>query len=243
MENIHCRVENGVLKLFAGTVENELDITPFLTGPSPSTGQKQRYPGRFMAYLNAHYPLEHQRILEMFAGSGEVKAFRLRLDEKQDFEEYNRVMTTDIRHETGADIIAPYDELNYKGSPFDIVLADPPYNAGYSSEGTDHASHLPKPMRIQREAAKILNMGGLCMIMHVIQVPAYKENGMKSVAYHPLMVGPNNAARLLCVARKVMEFDEAQDKFKGSEPELMPVEHNLMQVAISFGERAVERKP
>lgn len=230
MANVHVRVVKGVLKLFAGKGENELDITPFLTGPSPSTGQKQRYPGRFVAYLNAHHPLKGKRILEMFSGSGELK------------EKYGAV-TTDVRHETNPDILCPYDEIYSAGLEFDIVMADPPYNAGYASEWTNHAAHLPKPKRIQREAAKLLTIGGLCMIMHVIQVPAYKENGMKSVAYHPLLVGPNNAARFLCVSRKVMEFDEAQAKFKDSEPDLMPIEHDLMQVAIGFGERAAERQP
>ncbi len=217
MENLRACVVNDVLKFYFG----ELDVTPFATGPSPSTGQKQRYPGRFVAYLNAHYPLKGQQILEMFAGSGELK------------EKYE-VITTDIRHETGADIVAPYDDLHIRGDRFDIVIADPPYNAGYSSEWTEHAEHLPKPMRIQREAAKVLKMGGLCMIMHIIQVPTYKENGVKAVAYHPLFVGPNNAARLLCVFKKVMDWDEAQEKFKDSEEEVMPVEHDLNQLGLGL---------
>ena len=52
--NIVVRVVNGVMKFYFG----DLDVTPFATGPSPSTGQKQRYPGRFVSCLNAHYPLE-----------------------------------------------------------------------------------------------------------------------------------------------------------------------------------------
>jgi len=239
MENIHVRVVNGVLKFYFG----ELDVTPFATGPSPSTGQKQRYPGRFLPYLNAHYHLMDQRILEMFSGSGQLKEYRLELDMKQDFEEYNRVVTADFRAETGADIIAPYDALNWKGSNFDVVLADPPYNAGYSSEWTKHADHLPKPMRIQAEAVKVLRMGGLCMIMHVIQVPTYKKNGVKAIAYHPLFTGPNNAHRLLSVFEKVMEWDEAQDKYRDEPEPDMPVEHNAMQTMFGFGERQAERQP
>lgn len=224
MENIHVKVVNGVLKFYFG----DLDVTPFATGPSPSTGQKQRYPGRFVAYLNAHYPLEGKRILEMFSGSGELK------------EKYGAT-TTDIRYETGADIVAPYDDLGYKGTKFDIVIADPPYNAGYSNEWTEHADHLPKPKRIQREANKVLRIGGLCMIMHIIQVPTYQINGVESVAYHPLFVGPNNAARYLCVFKKIMELEEAAEQFEDDEPD-MPVEHDMMQVAIDFGARQIERQ-
>lgn len=218
MENIKGRVVNGVVKFYFG----ELDVTPFATGPSPSTGQKQRYPGRFIAYLNAHYPLEGKRILEMFSGSGELK------------DKYG-ALTTDIRHQTGADIVTPYDQVSYAAeldNDFDLVIADPPYNAGYSSEWVEHGDHLPKPKRIQREAAKLLKIGGLCMIMHIIQIPGYKENGVETVAYHPLFVGPNNAARLLCVFKKVMNWTEAQKQFKDTEEELIPVESNANQMGI-----------
>ena len=210
MENITVRAVNGCLKMFF----SELDVTPFATGPSPSTGQKQRYPGRYVQYLNAHYPLEGLRILEMFSGSGEIQRFRLEQDETMAFESFNEVLTTDIREETGADIVAPYDDLNYQGKKFDIVHADPPYNAGFSNEWTDHRKDLPSPARIQREAAKVLRMGGLCMILHVFRVPAYRVNGMKLVGMHNIMVGPNNAARVLTVTKKIQQFDEAQKEFK-----------------------------
>ncbi len=196
MENIHCRVVNGCLKFMVAS----LDMTPFATGPSPSTGQKQRYPGRFVAYLNAHYPLADKRILEMFSGSGEIQS------------RFGAV-TTDIRPESGADIVAPYDALHYRGQKFDIVIADPPYNKGFANEWETHAAHLPKPKWIQREAAKVLRIGGLCMILHVIQIPSYKENGMQAIAYHPIFTGPNNAHRLLNVFMKAMQFDEAQRLF------------------------------
>ena len=218
MENITVRCVNGCLKMYFG----ELDVTPFATGPSPSTGQKQRYPGRFVQYLGAHYPLDGKRILEMFAGSGQIQSYTViggrSIDEDAEFVEYNQVVTTDLREETGCDIASPYDEFsqNYKGKKFDIVVADPPYNKGFSSEWTEHADGLPKPKRIQREAAKVLKMGGLCMILHVIQVPAYKENGMKLHAIHPILVGANNAARTLTVTKKVMQFEEAQHQYKRS---------------------------
>lgn len=128
-------------------------------------------------------------------------------------------MTTDAREETGCDIVSPYDSFaqNYDGKKFDIVVADPPYNKGFSNEWTTHDDNLPKPKRIQREAAKVLRMGGLCMILHVIQVPAYKENGMELVAIHPILVGANNAARTLTVTKKIMQYDKAQ-QLTGPEP-------------------------
>jgi len=206
MEGHVVRVVNGVLKYYFG----DLDVTPFDTGPSPSTGQKQRYPGRFVSRLNAHYPLEGERTLEMFSGSGELQTgFGSAVDNTNG----TGVLTTDIREETGADLIAPYDNLRWRGKKFDIVIADPPYNAGFANEWTKHADHLPKPKRIQREAAKVLRMGGLCMILHIIQIPAYKVNGMQAVAYHPIFTGPNNAHRILCVSKKVLQFDEAQRRF------------------------------
>ncbi len=197
MENIHVRVGNGVLKFMVA----DLDMTPFPTGPSPHTGQKQRYPGRFVTYLDAHYHLDGKRILEMFSGSGELQ---------QRF----CAITTDIRSAAGPDFVAPYDNLHLPGKKFDVVVADPPYNAGFANEWTTHEGALPKPKWIQREAAKVLKIGGLCMILHVIQIPAYKENGMRAVAYHPIFTGPNNAARLLSVSKKIMQFDEAQAHFR-----------------------------
>lgn len=212
MENISVRAVNGCLKIYFGS----LDVTPFATGPSPSTGQKQRYPGRFVQYLNAHYPLAGKRTLEMFAGSGQIKQDRMvRHPVDEPLENFDEVLTTDLRKETGCDIASPYDEFsqNYKGKKFDMVIADPPYNKGFAIEWTKHADGLPKPKRIQREAAKVLRMGGLCMILHVIQVPAYRENGMALHAIHPILAGANNAARTLTVTKKVQQFDEAQKEF------------------------------
>lgn len=184
MKNHYAKVVNGTLRYFFG----HLDVTPFATGPPTAHGQKQRYPGRFVHYLNYHYPLDGKRILEMFSGAGELKKYG--------------AVTTDIREETGADIVAPYDDLKIKGRKFDLVLADPPYNHGYQSQWITHSNKLPVPKRIQREGAKVVKVGGLIMILHIMPIPNYKLHNLETVAYHPVFVGGNNSIRCLSVFRK-----------------------------------------
>ena len=159
-----------------------IDISTWRCGSPPSTGQRQRYPGRFEYNLRKFYDVDNKYILHMFSG-------------QCDWGE-----TTDARAETGADIIAPYDALPDGLGLFDIVIADPPYNKGFAVEW---AKDLPKPKWIAREAMKVLKDGGLFLLLHIIVLPAYKELGMERVALHPVLCGPNNAIRVLNVMRKV----------------------------------------
>ncbi len=111
--------------------------------------------------------------------------------------------TTDMRAETGCDIVSPYDSLPVSlAGKFDLVLADPPYNKGFGSEWTSHDKDLPKPKRILREAARMVKPGGLIIIMHIINVPGYKIYNVERVAIHTLLTGPNNTNRTLNVLRK-----------------------------------------
>ena len=162
-----------------------MDTTTWLCGNPPSSGQRQRYPGRFEYNLRKYYNPEGLDVLHMFSGS------------------CSWGMTTDARPETGADIIAPYDKLPDIG-PFDMVIADPPYNAGFAQEWQ---KELPKPKWIAREAMKVLKPNGLFLLLHIIVLPAYKELGMERVAIHPVLCGPNNAIRVLNVMRKKLETD------------------------------------
>ena len=159
-----------------------IDISTWRCGNPPSTGQKQRYPSRFEYNLQKHYDVENKHILHMFSGQCDWG------------------VTTDARAETGADIVAPYDVLPDGLGPFDMVIADPPYNAGFAVEW---AKELPKPKWIAREAMKVLKDGGLFLLLHIIVLPAYKELNMKRVALHPILCGPNNAIRVLNVMRKM----------------------------------------
>ena len=104
------------------------DITTWRCAAPPNTGQRQRFPSRFLDNLRKTYPYQDKNVLWMFAGS---------VKENGD--------TTDIRQETGAKIIAPYDNLPILDNTYDMVIADPPYADHYAGEW--HTT-LPKPKRI-----------------------------------------------------------------------------------------------
>ena len=111
--------------------------------------------------------------------------------------------TTDIREETGAKIVAPYDKLPIMDDTYDLVIADPAYNKGFSSQWTTHSKELPKPKRILIEASRVVKKGGLIAILHIITIPQYQEANVKCIGRHGILCGPNNAIRLLNVFRKL----------------------------------------
>ena len=161
-------------------------------GPPPAKGQRQRYPSRFWYNFKKHYPIDPdiERILHMFSGS-------------MDWGD-----TTDLRAETGADIVAPYDNLPIEDDTYDKVVADPPYTCGFANEWITHPKDLPKPKKILLEAARVTKPGGLIAILHVIVIPAYKHEVPKCslterIGLHGILCGPNNAIRVLNVFRKV----------------------------------------
>jgi ubiquinone/menaquinone biosynthesis C-methylase UbiE len=110
--------------------------------------------------------------------------------------------TTDIRADTGAKFIGPYDNLPIEDNIYDMVVADPPYSCGFSKEWTTHPKDLPKPKRILMEAVRVVKPGGLIAILHIIVIPAYREARVERIALHGILCGPNNAIRVLNVFRK-----------------------------------------
>jgi hypothetical protein len=108
-------------------------------------------------------------------------------------------VTTDMRLETGADIVADFDDIPCPDGSFGAVLADPPYADHW--QGQWHGA-LPKPKHILREAARLTQKGGTIAILHIIIIPAYREFGVTRIALHPVLTGPNNAIRVLNVFRK-----------------------------------------
>ena len=163
-----------------------MDTTTWLCGPPPAHGQRQRYPSRFVYNIKRTYLTPEMRVLSMFSGSSEIGD------------------TTDVRAETGAMFVAPYDALPEGIGPYDIVIADPPYTAGFGQRwaGEMADATLPRPKRIAASAMHVLRPGGLFLLLHIIVLPAYKDLGMERVALHPILCGPNNAIRVLNVMRK-----------------------------------------
>lgn len=159
-----------------------MDTTTWLCGPPSPQGQYQQYPGRFLFNLQRFYPqLMAVDVLHMFSGSSQ------------------HGMTTDFRAETGADIVAPFDQIPCPDGSFSGVLADPPYADHW--QGQWHGD-LPKPKHILREAVRLTRPGSLIAILHIIVIPAYKEFGVKRLALHPVLAGPNNAIRVLNVFQR-----------------------------------------
>lgn len=159
-----------------------IDTTTWLCGPPSRNGQKQQYPSRFIYNLKRSYPeLVGDRTLHMFSGSADFG------------------ITTDSRADTGAFIVSKFDALPINAESVDHVIADPPYADHYQKEwGGD----LPKPKHILKEAVRLVKPGGLIGILHIIIIPAYKEFGVKRVALHPILAGPNNAIRVFNIFRK-----------------------------------------
>ena len=163
--------------------EPRLDTTTWLCGPPAREGQFQRYPGRFIYNVGKNYPvLISDGSLQMFSGASTFGT------------------TTDLREETGADIIAPFDAIPRPDASFDAVLADPPYADHW--QGQWHGE-LPKPKHVLGEAARLCRPGGLIGILHIIIVPAYKVFGVERIALHPVLTGPNNAIRVFNVFRRL----------------------------------------
>lgn len=144
----------------------------------------QQYPSRFMYNLKKTYPeFVSDRTLHMFSGSSEFG------------------ITTDLNSDTAA-IKGDYRNLPFAAHSMDAVLADPPYASHWANEWH---SELPKPKSILREAVRLVKPGGLIGILHIIIIPAYKELGVKRVALHPILAGPNNAIRVFNLFRKEQE--------------------------------------
>ena len=167
-----------------------VDMTVWKCTNPPKAGvQKQSFPTRFLSNLERQYGYKDKKILWMFSGG---------VTEQGD--------TTDIREETGADIIAPYDKLPIKNGTYDMVVADPPYNSIYAKEWK---ADLPKPKRILFEASRITKIGGVIVILHILVIPEYVNSGsqVRRVGLHPVLCGVNNAIRVVSVFEKLPKDD------------------------------------
>ena len=160
----------------------KISVETWLCGPPTKNGQFQQYPSRFLFNLKKTYPqFITFETLHMFSGA------------------VGFGVTTDIRPETGANIIAPFDAIPIEDEYFKNILADPPYASHWAGQWHED---LPKPKHILREAVRLVQPGGLIGILHIIIIPAYKEFGIERIALHPILTGPNNAIRVFNVFKK-----------------------------------------
>lgn len=162
----------------------KIDTTTWLCANPSKKGQSQQFPSRFLLNLKKFYPYENKKVLWMFSGS--IKDGD----------------TTDIRPETGAKFICPYDNLPIPDNTYDMVIADPPYNKLFAKEWK---ANFPKPKRILKEASRVTKPGGLILILHIIVIACYHKEGfnVQRIALHPVLCGIHNAVRLLNVFRKI----------------------------------------
>jgi len=170
-----------------------IDTTTWLCGPPVRHGQFQQYPSRFIYNLRRTYPeLVEPTVLHMFSGASDLG------------------VTTDYREETGADIVAPFDDIPRPDGSFTGVLADPPYADHW--QGQWHGG-LPKPKHVLAEAVRLTAPGGLVAILHIIIIPAYRSLNVERIALHPVLTGPNNAIRVLNVFRVGWEEGDGGDLY------------------------------
>lgn len=181
---------------------SDIETTMWRCGPPPATGQYQRYPSRFFHNFARAYPeyikkaykpkgkpvevtiVDGIEILHMFSGS------------------IGWGTTTDIRPETGADVVSPYDKLPFEDETFDLVIADPPYADFFSKQWSQDPKDHPTPKRILLEAARVTKPDGMIGILHIILIPAYREANVRRIGLHGVLAGPQNHVRLLNCFRK-----------------------------------------
>lgn len=169
-------------RIYAG---NGVEVTPWMCGPPPSTGQRQQFPGRFIYNLKRYYPVEGKKVLSMFSGASDIGT------------------TLDFRSDANADLKDRFDQVSVRARSFDMVIADPPYTTGFGFEWSPDIRDMPKPKHVLREGARIVKKHGLVLILHIMVIPAYKEFGVQRVAMHPVFCGSNNVMRVLNVFRRI----------------------------------------
>jgi SAM-dependent methyltransferase len=163
------------------------------TNPSKQGSQSQMFPTRFLRNLERVYPTKDKKVLWMFSGS-------MKGDKNN--------ITTDIRKETGADIISSYDKLPIEDNSFDMIIADPPYNQLFAKEWK---ADLPKPKRIIQEALRILRPEGILILLHIVVTPTYQNSlnhqghCFKRIGLHPVLCGLHNAIRVTNVLQKTKQ--------------------------------------
>lgn len=172
---------------------NKVDMSVWLCTNPLRSGQSQAFPQRFISQLNKYYPLGGKRVLWMFGGGVKNNPDYIKLDRHDD--------TNDIREETESTYCCSFDEIPASvNGTYDMVIADPPYNALYAKEWE---KDLPKPKHIIREAERLLKPNGILILFHIIVTPTYRKSyGFERIGLHPVLCGLGNAIRVVNVLQK-----------------------------------------
>jgi len=144
-------------------------------------GRKQALPSRLWGYFCRDYATD--KLLHLFSG---------------DLAGAEYGTTVDVDTQSPADYHYNCLDLpeEWRDS-WDVVFADPPYNAGF---GTEWPADFPRPSAVLREMARVTSPGGIIAMLHILIMPA--PAGCHRVAIHPVLAGPYNAIRVLNVYRK-----------------------------------------
>ena len=162
----------------------KIDTTTWLCANPPRGEQEQMFPSRFLLNLQKFYPTEGKEVLWMFCGSVKPKPHN---------------DTNDIRPETKPTYCCSFKDIPEE-KKYDIIVADPPYNALYAKEWN---SDLPKPKHIIEKSVRLLKPRGKLLLFHIIVAPTYrKTTGFQRIALHPILCGLNNAIRVVNVFEK-----------------------------------------
>lgn len=146
-------------------------------------GQNQAFPQRFVSQLEKDYTLKGKKVLWMFCGG-------IKPSKNND--------TNDIRVETNPTYCCSFTDIPEK-KKYDIIIADPPYNALYAKEWKED---LPKPKHIIEKAEKLLLPNGILILFHIIVTPTYrKKTGFERIGLHPVLCGLGNAIRVVNVLK------------------------------------------
>ena len=165
-------------------MKREIDLTTWKCANPSRQGQQQAFPSRFLLELERYYPTKGKQVLWMFCGG-------IKPSKNND--------TNDIREETNPTYFCSFQDIPEK-KKYDIIIADPPYNALYADEWK---SDLPKPKHIIEKSSCLLKRGGILLLLHIIITPTYrKDTGFERIALHPVLCGLGNAIRVVNVLQK-----------------------------------------
>ena len=161
--------------------KKKIDTTTWLCANPPRGEQAQMFPSRFLLNLERIYPTKGKEVLWMFCGSVKPSSGN---------------DTNDIRPETKPTYACSFKDIP-ENKKYDLIIADPPYNALYAKEWD---SDVPKPKHIIEKAARLLLPNGILLLFHIIVAPTYrKTTGFEIIALHPVLCGLGNAIRVVNV--------------------------------------------